>query len=349
MNIVVLAGGTSTERNVSIVSGKGVCEALRSRGHRAVLVDVFAGNADADISDPFPLTYDIEAAVYYIKSFDGKIEEMIRDTSRDFFGPNVIELCRKADIVFMALHGANGEDGRVQAAFDLMNIRYTGSGYLGSALAMSKELGKLILKNAGVPVPGGVLVRNDEKNVLPGAFGLAYPLVVKPNCGGSSVGVSIVYSDDEYRSALEYALELEREVVVEEYISGREFSVGVVGGRALPVIELAPIEGFYDYKNKYTAGSTIETCPADISPESSKQMQEYAETGYKALSLDAYARLDFIMKESGKMYCLEANTLPGMTPTSLLPQEAAAEGTDFGELCDILIKYSMEKYERGIV
>ena len=107
MNIVVLAGGTSTERNVSIVSGKGVCGALRSRGHRAVLLDVFAGNADADISDPFPLTYDIEAAVYYIKSFDGKIEEMIRDTSRDFFGPNVIELCRKADIVFMELHGAN--------------------------------------------------------------------------------------------------------------------------------------------------------------------------------------------------------------------------------------------------
>ena len=345
MNIIVLAGGTSTERKISIISGHMVCRALIENGHKAILVDVFTGNRLIDPADPFKADYDLEASVKEIESFNDRIEVMVNDPARDFFGANVIDLCRKADIVFMALHGSNGEDGRLQAAFDLMNIRYTGSGYLGCAMAMSKDIAKHMLSKNGVPVPRGIYFMADEPVPDIEKSGLSYPVVVKPNCGGSSVGVSIVNTDEEYKEALKISFALEDEVVVEEYVKGREFSVGVIDGKALPVIELAPISGFYDYKNKYTAGSTVETCPAKLSEEQRMEMQKYAVEGYRALALDAYARLDFLMNEEGRMFCLEANPLPGMTPTSLMPQEAAKEGMDFNALCDELIRVSLEKYD----
>lgn len=175
-------------------------------------------------------------------------------------------------------------------------------------------------------------------------LGMEFPVVVKTCCGGSSVGVYIVNDQAEYEKALKAAFSYEDEVVIEEYIKGREFSVAVVDGKAYPVIEIAPLEGFYDYKNKYQAGSTIETCPAELSPELTAIMQKYAELGAKALSLEAYCRLDFIMKENGEMYCLEANTLPGMTPTSLIPQEAQVLGMDYPSLCEELIRVSLKKY-----
>ena len=157
------------------------------------------------------------------------------------------------------------------------------------------------------------------------------------------MGVSIAFQEDEYEAALEEAFKYDDEVVVEQYIKGREFSVGVIDGRALPVIEIAPLQGFYDYKNKYQAGATIDTCPAELSPEKTKEIQGYAEAAFKALRLHNYARMDFMMNEEGQFYCLEANTLPGMTPTSLLPQEAAAEGTDFPTLCEMLMKSALKK------
>ena len=174
---------------------------------------------------------------------------------------------------------------------------------------------------------------------------MSLPVVVKPCCGGSSVGVYIARTEQEYKEALDHAFAYENELIVESYIEGREFSVGVVDGKAYPVIEIAPIEGFYDYTNKYKAGSTIETCPAELSEEQTREMQRYAEQGYKALGLQAYGRLDFIMDKDGNMYCLEANTLPGMTPTSLLPQEAQVLGMNFADLCDHLVQLSLKKYE----
>ena len=164
-----------------------------------------------------------------------------------------------------------------------------------------------------------------------------FPCIVKACCGGSSVGVSIANKEEEYEDALKEAFMYDDEVVIEQYIKGREFSVGVMDGKALPVIEIAPLVGFYDYKNKYQVGSAVETCPAEISEEKTKEMQGYAELAFKALRLKNYARMDFMMAEDGSLYCLEANTLPGMTPTSLLPQEAAATGVSFGELCEKII------------
>ena len=171
-------------------------------------------------------------------------------------------------------------------------------------------------------------------------YGLSLPCVVKTCCGGSSVGVYIPKTEEEYENALKEAFSYEDKVILEQYIKGREFSVGVVDGEAYPVIEIAPIQGFYDYKNKYQAGSTIETCPAELSEELTKEMQSYAVKAFEALRLENYARMDFLLDEENHMYCLEANTLPGMTPTSLLPQEAGALGMSYGELCEKLIQVS---------
>lgn len=343
MNIVVLAGGTSTEREISISTGSGVCRALRQKGHKAILVDIFCGVEKVDWEAPFPEEYDVEAAVSYMKSFDGQIQKM-EEERKSFFGPNVLELCDQSDIVFLGLHGANGEDGKVQAAFDLMGIKYTGTGYLSSALAMDKGITKQMFLMNHVPTPRGTTMEKKTYTADLKELGMEFPVVVKTCCGGSSVGVYIVNDQAEYEKALKAAFSYEDEVVIEEYIKGREFSVAVVDGKAYPVIEIAPLEGFYDYKNKYQAGSTIETCPAELSPELTAIMQKYAELGAKALSLEAYCRLDFIMKENGEMYCLEANTLPGMTPTSLIPQEAQVLGMDYPSLCEELIRVSLKKY-----
>ncbi|MDO4617816.1 MAG: D-alanine--D-alanine ligase [Lachnospiraceae bacterium] len=343
MKIVVLAGGTSTERDVSIVSGTKVCQALQERGHQAVLLDVFFGWAEADPSGAFQEPQNAEQAAEYMKSFNDRLEEEVKGR-KEFFGPKVLELCRAADVVFMALHGANGEDGRVQAAFDLFGIPYTGTGYLSSAVSMDKAITKQFFRAHSIPTPQGISLTREDARESAKDLGLEFPVVVKPCCGGSSVGVEIARNEEEFQKALDQAFFYENQVVIEEYISGREFSVGVVDGEAYPVIEIAPKEGFYDYRNKYLPGSTVETCPADLTPEQTKEMQRYAAAGAEVLGITGYCRLDFMMREDGRMYCLEANTLPGMTPTSLLPQEAAALGISFGELCENLIRISLEKY-----
>ncbi|MDO4475516.1 MAG: D-alanine--D-alanine ligase [Lachnospiraceae bacterium] len=339
MKIVVLAGGTSTERSISIVSGTQVAKALQGRGHQVVLVDVFAGLEGADPATAFDGVCDVEAAAQYMKSFDEKIESM--KGRRVFFGPKVLELCSAADCVFMALHGANGEDGKIQAAFDLLGIRYTGCGYLGSALAMDKDMTKQIFRQNGVSTPAGISIRRGEELLAADENGVGLPCVVKPACGGSSVGVAIARTQEEYRQAAQSAFDYEDVLIVEQYVSGREFSVGVIDEEVYPVIEIAPIEGFYDYTNKYKAGSTIETCPALLTPEETGRMQQLALDAYHALHLSGYGRMDVMMNEQGEMFCLEANTLPGMTPTSLLPQEAAAVGMDFASLCEKLIEVSL--------
>lgn len=345
MKIVVLAGGISTERDVSIVSGTMICKGLREKGHRAVLIDVYCGDeriSEADLAQEdclFPKEYDVNAAAAYMRSFNDQIAQM-KKMRKKFFGANVLALCEAADVVFMGLHGEDGEGGKVQAAFDLMGIRYTGSGALGSAVAMDKGMSRKLFAAEGVPTAKGMTMKRSDERLDADRNGIGLPCVVKPCCGGSSVGVEIARTQEEYAYALAVAFSYEEEVVVEQYIEGREFSVGVVDGKAYPVIEIAPLEGFYDYTNKYKAGSTIETCPALLDEDKTKEMQHYAELAFAALKLECYARMDFMMGKDGSLYCLEANTLPGMTPTSLLPQEAAAVGMDFAQLCEHLIEVS---------
>ncbi len=344
MDIVVLAGGLSPERDVSLVTGRQVCAALRANGHRVILMDVYIGRAGSAARDWFEKSEEVSIAVEEIAETApdlSAVRALRTDPANGYFGPNVIELCRMADIVFMALHGENGENGKIQAVFDLYGIRYTGSSYLSSAIAMNKDLAKKILAAGGVPVPRGFAVKKGQGTQQQPDF----PCVVKPCCGGSSIGVSIVRDKNAYEAALQEAFRWENEVVVEQYIEGREFSVGVLSGKALPVIEMAPINGFYDYKNKYQAGSTIETCPAHLTDGQTREVQSYAQQAAKVIGLDTYSRVDFLLDEEGRFFCLEANTLPGMTPISLLPQEAEAAGISYGALCEQIIEISLKKRE----
>lgn len=350
MDIVVLAGGLSTERDVSFKTGSMVAAALKENGHRVILLDVFMGygEQEVDLNGIFDRADEISVKVSDIPEVApdlAAVKASRKDQSPCFFGPNVIRMCQMADIVFMALHGENGENGKVQAAFDLFGVRYTGSDYLSSAIAMNKGMAKKLFVEAGIPTPMGISMTRETREDDVTKLNLHLPCIVKPCCGGSSIGVTIVKDAAEFKAALDEAFRWENELVIEEFVEGREFSVGVIEGKALPVIEIAPIQGFYDYKNKYKAGSAVETCPAELPEEVSAQMRHYAEEVAKVIGLDTYSRSDFLLDKDNKMYCLEANTLPGMTPTSLLPQEAAVVGVNFNELCEKLIEISMKKYE----
>ncbi len=326
-----------------------VGKALRENGHNVIILDVFMGYGDVeeDLGDVFKNADAIgikDTEITAVAPDLDAVKKSRKDQSNCFFGPNVLQICRKADIVFMALHGENGENGKVQATFDLFGIKYTGSDYISSAIAMNKQMAKKFMDTVGVPNPKGVLMEKVSRCDDVTKLGIALPVVVKPCAGGSSIGVTIARTSDEFKASLDEAFRWEDSVIIEEYIKGREFSVGVIEGKALPIVEIAPLEGFYDYKNKYKAGSAVETCPALISDEDTKKMQAYAVKVAEAIGLTTYSRIDFLIREDGNMYCLEANTLPGMTPTSLLPQEANVIGMNFNALCDHLIEISLKKY-----
>ncbi len=343
MKIVVLAGGISTERDVSLVTGSMIYKALVNKGHQVMLLDVYLGYEEDNYKDIFSVKRDWSEKIGAISSQNpdiSQVKSMRKDNPECVIGPHVIDICSQADIVFLALHGQNGEDGKIQAMFDLLDIKYTGTNYLSSALAMDKAISKELFVKYNVPTPKGITVVEGE-NICWNSF----PCIVKVNCGGSSVGVYKATNEKELEEALEKAFTFEKRVLIEEFIEGREFSIGVIDGKALPIIEIAPKVGFYDYKNKYQAGSAIETCPAELPQNVTKAMQECAEKVYDTLRLCTYVRMDFRMDSDFNFYCLEANTLPGMTPTSLLPQEAAAVGIDFAGLCEKIIDISMKKYE----
>ena len=347
MKIVVLAGGLSDERNVSLSSGCKVCAALRERGHQAALIDMYLGTdqpPEALFSAPIPE----ELTKIGRQAPDlAAVRAARTDGGENRFGPGVLEACRLADVVFLGLHGTCGEDGRVQAALDLLGIPYTGSGYLGSAIAMDKDLTKRLAAPLGVATPKWELVRYTAEEIPALTARLEVPCVVKPVASGSSIGVSVVHDRDALSAALTQCLDYGRVCVVEQYIAGREIQVGILEDRALPSIEIVPKEGFYDYENKYQPGAAEEFCPAPIPEEWEVRLGKAALTVFHALGLSVYSRADFIVTEDGTPWFLEINTLPGMTPTSLVPQEAAAAGIGYGELCERIINASLEARRAG--
>lgn len=340
MKVVVLAGGISTERDVSLSSGSMIYKAMKAKGHQAILLDVYLGY-EGDCLNIFEKEVDWAEKIGDISEKNPDLEEvkaLRSDGGKSFFGPNVLEICGRADCVFLALHGANGEDGKVQACLELLGIPYTGTDFVSSALAMDKGITKDMFKAYDIPTPAGIRLKKGEREEKK----VPFPCIVKACCGGSSVGVCIAWDEKEYEAAKEEAFRYDDEVIIEQYIEGREFSVGVMDGKALPVIEIAPKKGFYDYRNKYQAGSTVETCPAELPKEKTEELQKMAERVFAVLRLKNYARMDFRMNHGGEIFCLEANTLPGMTPVSLLPQEAAVLGIDFPTLCEMILKNSLK-------
>ncbi len=347
MKIIVLAGGLSTERDVSLSSSAGICRTLLEKGHDAFLLDVFMGFPydKEKLDEVFTLP---DHGLDIVKNIETEEPDLAAvrasrpDQSDCFLGPNVIELCRAADITFLGLHGGEGENGKLQATFDLLGIKYTGPNSLGCAVAMHKGVTKEIFLQFGIPTPNGVCIHKNKKKKDLASLGLSLPVVVKPCSGGSSIGVYIVHTEEEYNNALDNSFRYEDELVIEEYIEGREFACGIIDDKALPPIEIIPKTGFFDYANKYQAGATEEVCPADLSKELTQKMMDYTVRAFHALKLDVYSRADFLLDKSGNLYCLEMNTLPGMTAASLMPKEAKVAGIEYGDLCELIIRKSLE-------
>ena len=348
MKIVVLAGGLSNERNVSLSSGVMVAQALRERGHEVALTDMFfglegyEGSLESVYTAPIPESW---------KKVDPKAPDLKairasrKDQSKSVFGPGVLDLCKSADIVYLALHGDCGENGSVQATFDLLGIPYTGSGSFSSAIAMDKDLTKRLIADTGVKTPSWRKVVYQQWNIPALVEETELPVVVKPLDSGSSLGVAIAHTREELTAALEDCLNYGGRVMLEQYVKGREIQMAWLAGRTLPSIEIIPKQGFYDYENKYQPGATVEITPAPIPPQWEAEIAKATDTVFRTLGLAVYSRADFIVTEDGTPWFLEINTLPGMTPTSLVPQEAAVVGIGYGELCEIVIKESLKARE----
>jgi len=323
MKIAVLMGGTSAERDVSLASGLAITRALRERGHDVSVVDTAAGFvAQTEEGDLLPGG---------VKSAPPESVEH----ALPLIDLAQVPQLRSAELAFLALHGGAGEDGTVQALLQLIGVPYTGSGPLGSGIAMDKDVTKRLLRDAQVPtLPWRVARAPDfayDPDIIEDLVGL--PCVVKPSRQGSSVGIHIVTDPSELEPAVRDAAQYDTEVMIERFAKGRELTVGILGDQALPPVEIRPKKGIYDYESKYTPGMTEYLCPAPLDEEVVAQVQAYALRAFKVLKLRGYARIDFILAKE-QLFCLEANTLPGMTATSLLPKGAGAVGIDFPELCD---------------
>jgi D-alanine-D-alanine ligase len=330
MRITVLMGGTSSERDVSLASGLRIAEALRSRGHVVSAVDTAKG----------PLTVAAEKkllAERVVKQLPPTPDELAR-MSAESLEETAARLPRRSDcdVAFLALHGGRGEDGTIQALLDLAGVLDMGSGHLPSARAMDKDLSKHLMRAHDVRTADWLMATADHPAPSADEVGrvLGWPLIVKPSKQGSTVGLSIVKRPSELAGAIAEAFRHDDEVMLERFIAGRELTVPILGGEALPAGEIIPKKEIYDYECKYTPGMAEEVFPAKLSAAESAEVQAQARRAFAALKLSGCARIDFRLNAAGEFYCLEANTLPGMTATSLVPQGAAAAGIAFPDLCE---------------
>ena len=340
MKITVLMGGTSSERDVSLASGLRITDALRSRGHKVIAFDTAMGVIE-QATGQATLAGGVRTAPPSIEA----LAEMSRRSLSPALG--TLPEVREADVVFLALHGGQGEDGTIQALLDLSEVRYTGSGHLASALAMDKDLSKHLFRAAGVRTANWIM--STDERPTPSApeveERLGLPVIVKPSKQGSTVGLTLVKERAALAGAIAEARRYDDEVMLESFIAGRELTVGILGGTALPVGEIIPKHEIYDYECKYTAGMATEVFPADLSASANTEVQRQAQLAFGALKLGGCARIDFRMSAAGEFYCLEANTLPGMTALSLVPQAAAAAGIDFPDLCERIVRLALSDRE----
>ena len=335
MRIAVLFGGTSEEREVSIASGAQVFRALRDAGHEVVAVDTARG-----VLGPAEEVALLSSGVAPAPPSDEALA-LVRSAAPGALA-GVPEL-HQADVVFLALHGGTGEDGTLQALLDLTGVPYTGSGHRASALAMDKDVSKRLLRLAGIPTPDWLMAPASAEEV---EARLGFPVVVKPNAQGSTVGLSVVKRADELEAAVATALRYDDEAMLERFVPGRELTVGILDDRALAVGEIVAPGEVFDYESKYQEGGAEEIFPAALDPETTRRVQALGLAVHRALKLEGYSRVDFRMDAAGELWCLEANTLPGMTRTSLMPQSAAAAGIGFAELCERICQLAIERAGR---
>jgi D-alanine-D-alanine ligase len=333
VKITVLMGGTSAERDVSIASGLRIAAALRSRGHDVTSLDTATGVMD-EATERALLAAGVQQAPPDLESLAAMSQRSLSPSLGTL--PEV----RQADVVFLALHGGQGEDGTLQALFDLCGVRYTGTGQLGSALAMDKDLSKRLFRDNGVKTADWLMAPATVEQVR---NRLGFPVVVKPSKQGSTVGLTLLRDPGGLDGAVAEAFQYDDEVMIEQFIAGRELTVGILGNEALPIGEIIPKHELYDYECKYTKGMAVEEFPARLEPAVAAVVQEQARLAFRALKLRGYARIDFRLDDSGGCFCLEANTLPGMTELSLIPQAAAAAGISFPDLCERVVRLATQE------
>jgi D-alanine-D-alanine ligase len=328
MRVAVLMGGRSTEREISLRTGRGVAQSLRNLGHEVTAVDAGTGRL-------------LEA---------GHEEEAAAETALDHraaSGLITATAMRQADVVFIALHGGDGENGTLQALLELAGKPYTGSGVLASAMAMNKAVSKRMFEHDGIPTPEWQLVASDTQAASIDVARLGgFPIVVKPNEQGSTVGLTVVKSADALPAALKAAAEFGHETLVERFIPGRELTVAVLGDEPLPIVEIHPQSGFYDYESKYTAGRSEYDCPAQLSEALTARVQDLGVRASRVLGCAGVSRVDFRLSPEDEPYCLEVNTIPGMTPTSLVPMAARARGMSYDQLVDRLLELAAAEFRR---
>jgi D-alanine-D-alanine ligase len=340
LRVLVLAGGKSAERDVSLASGDAVSRGLSEAGFTVLQLDPGVS--------PHAVEWNPQATGARIGSAPPEQSALAvaGGTTGTILSPADLPLAdlRSTDVVFIALHGGDGEDGHLQALLDMAGIPYTGSGMLASALAMDKNAAKRIFAAEGIPTPEWrVLDHPDEWDFADLQEALGLPLIVKPNAQGSTVGLTLVQDESQWLPALDEAFRWDKRVIVEEYIPGRELTVGVLGGEPLPVVEMRPRHGIYDYECKYTPGQTEYLCPAPLSAAQTRMVQEQGMEAFRALGCRGSARADFRLSPDGHLFCLEMNTLPGMTAISLVPQAAKAAGIEFPELLRRICRLALER------
>ncbi len=336
MKVAVLFGGTSSERDVSLASGVQVVKALREGGHEVVCVDTAKGV----LSGPEEQRW-LASGVGVEPPRNEELALMRTDASALTRAPETSDV----DVFFLALHGGTGEDGTLQALLDLTGVAYTGSGHLASAAAMDKDISKRLFHVAGVPTPEWLMAPASPADIQ---AKLGYPVVVKPTMQGSTVGLSVVKRPEDLAAALALAGQYGGEIMIEQFIPGRELTCGVLGDEALIPGEIFPAGEVFDYQSKYQAGGAKEVFPADLPEELTAEVRRLSLQVHRALKLAGYSRSDFRLDEAGRLWCLEVNTLPGMTATSLLPQSAGAMGIGFAELCERICRLAMAKPGKAV-
>lgn len=337
MKIALLCGGVSPERDISLASGKNVAQALRSKDYEVYVIDPAYGVNQPSEDNLF--TFSIKSEAPKSVNRNPLSQRAYIETVNNVIPDDV-------SAVFIALHGTWGEDGKIQALLDYRGLPYTGSGVLGSALAMDKLISKRIFTGCGILTPPWITVYKNYdleviKNEIDRQFG--YPAVVKPINQGSTVGMAIIQKENQLDEALTVALRFSDTIIIEMYVPGKEITVSVLGNEPLPIIEIRPKHGYYDYKSKYTAGMTDYIVPAPLDEVLSNNIQDIAIKAFRVLGCQGFGRMDFRLNNADEAYCLEANTIPGLTNTSLVPKAARAVGIEFEDLCDRIVRYAIEK------
>jgi len=338
LRIAVLFGGLSEERDVSVASGAQVVQALTAAGHDVIAVDTARGMLDDADRDRL-----LETGVAPEPPTTDRLSLMRADAPALL--ARTPELAR-VDVIFIALHGGSGEDGTLQALLDLAGIPYTGTGHMGSAYAMDKDVAKQLFRSAGVFTPDWLMMPAELTTVR---RALGFPLVVKPNKQGSTVGLTVVRDPSGFAGAIDTASRFDDEVMLERFVPGRELTVGILNGEALAVGEIRPrLSEIFDYASKYQEGGAEEIFPADLPDKTAKRVRELGLMAHRAVKAGAYSRVDFRLDDDGQPWCLEVNTVPGMTRTSLLPQSAQAVGIGFPELCERICHAAVDGYHRKV-